>query len=70
MQMDSSGALFCSLVFGSIGMGYFIYGKRQRRSMAFFSGILLCAYPYFIGNILLMILIGLALMALPFVVKS
>lgn len=57
------------VLFGSIGMGYFIYGKKQRRGIALLSGVVLCAFPYFIANILLMILIGIIFMALPYFVK-
>ncbi len=33
------------------------------------SGVVLCVFPYFVSNILLMLLIGVALMALPYFIK-
>ena len=64
--MDSSASLLWGLLFGSIGMGYFIYGKRQGRITALLSGVALMVYPYFFTNSFLILLIGIALMALPY----
>ena len=57
------------MVFGSIGMGYFVYGKKQARAIALLSGIGLCVFPYFVSNVYLMVLIGIALMAFPFLLQ-
>lgn len=62
--------LFMGMIFGSIGMGYFIYGKKQRHAIALMSGIVLCVIPYFISNIIFIIFIGVGLMALPFLIKQ
>ena len=64
MLLDSS-YLYTSLIFSSIGFGYFIYGKKQKHKVAYYSGIGLIVYPYFITELPLMILIGIALMAVP-----
>jgi hypothetical protein len=66
--MDSSSIMW-GVLFGSIGMGYLIYGKKQQRGVAFFSGIALCAFPYFISNIFLMLLMGAVFMALPYFIR-
>lgn len=57
------------LVFSAVGMGYFSYGKKQRHNVALVAGIGLFIYPYFVNGVLPIVLIGLALMALPFVIK-
>ena len=62
--------LFWGLVFSSIGMGYFVYGKKQARIAAIGSGLALMIYPYFVGNLWLMFGVGLALMAVPYFVRS
>jgi hypothetical protein len=67
--MDNSTSLLLSVLFGSIGMGYIVYGKRQRKGLALASGIALCIFPYFVSNLFLFILIGLVLMALPFLIQ-
>jgi hypothetical protein len=63
--MDGSTLLW-GLLFGSIGLGYFVYGKKQGRFAALLSGAGLMVFPYFVSNAWLSILIGIALMALPF----
>jgi hypothetical protein len=63
--MDSSTLLW-GLLYGSIGMGYFVYGKKQGRFAALISGVGLIIFPYFVSNVWLSIVIGIALMALPF----
>lgn len=65
----STSALFLGVLFGSIGMGYIVYGKKQRNGVALLSGIGLCAFPYFVPNVFLLILIAVVLMALPFFIR-
>lgn len=54
------------MLFGSIGLGFFIYGKRQSAIMPMVSGLALMVYPYFVSNVFLLVIIGLVLMALPY----
>ncbi len=67
--MDTSTWLLLSVLFGSFGMGYIVYGKKQRKGVALFSGIALCIYPYLIQNVYLFILIGILLIILPFFIR-
>lgn len=67
--MGDTATIMWGLVFGSIGVGYFIYGKKQHQGIALFSGIALCTLPYIVSNVLLMIIIGIALIILPFYIK-
>lgn len=57
------------VLFGSIGMGYFIYGKKQGAIVPLISGIGLMVYPYFVTNLYLFLLAGCALMVLPYFVR-
>lgn len=66
--MDST-TLMWGVLFGSIGMGYLMYGRKQRRGIALLSGVLLCVIPYFVSNVFLIILIGISLMALPYFLR-
>lgn len=61
-------ALFIGMIAGAIGTGYFIYGKRQQRYVPMLAGLMLGIYPFFTNNALLLILIGAALMAAPFMI--
>ncbi|MBS0194534.1 MAG: hypothetical protein JSR34_09820 [Proteobacteria bacterium] len=67
--MSTQAWLLWGLFFSSFGVGYFIYGKKQRRAVALLCGIGLMVYPYFIGNLWAMLGIGIALLVLPFVVR-
>ena len=58
--------LWVGVVAGAIGMGYFIYGKRQAKYVPMIAGMLLCVYPYFVDSLLALALIGLGLVAAPF----
>jgi hypothetical protein len=67
--MESSATLLWGLFFGSIGLGYFMYGKKQGKLMPFISGVLLMAFPYFVSNPLMLVIIGTTLIVLPYFVK-
>ncbi len=66
----SSNTLFLSLLFGSIGVGYFIYGKKQSKVIPLLVGLSLCVYPYFVSNIYVMLALGVLLIVLPFLVRA
>jgi hypothetical protein len=66
--MDTSTLLW-SLLFSSIGLGFFIYGKKQKAVVPPFCGLGLMIYPYFISNTLLLVAIGIVLTALPYFVR-
>lgn len=63
--MPDTSFLLISLVFSSIGLGYFIYGRKQKHKIAFYSGLCLMLYPYMISDPLWLIVIGVALMSAP-----
>ena len=63
MNLGSSSFLFASLIWGSIGIGFAIYGKKQREPGPLVGGIALVAISYFISSALLMSLVGVALVA-------
>jgi hypothetical protein len=64
--MTDVSTLLWGVLFGSIGMGYFVYGKRQRRGAALVAGVMLCVFPYFVSNTILTVLLGALFMALPY----
>jgi hypothetical protein len=67
--MSTTAWLFWGLIFGSIGFGYFLYGKKQGRAVPLICGIALMIYPYFISNAWATIVIGVVLMAIPYFVR-
>ena len=64
MNMGTSFLLW-TVLFSSIGMGYFLYGKKQQHKSALLAGIALMIYPYLVSSVLALVVIGVALMALP-----
>ena len=67
--MDSASLLLTGVLFSSIGLGYLMYGRRQKHKVAFYTGIGLMAYPYFVGDVAQMLVVGVLLMAVPRVLK-
>lgn len=63
--MDSS-VLIWGFLFSTFGLGFFMYGKKQGAIVPLSYGLLLMVYPYFISNLILLIVIGVVLMALPY----
>ena len=60
-------SLFVGIIAGAIGMGYFVYGKRQAKFAPMISGVLLCIYPYFTDSMIWLAVIELVLVVVPFV---
>jgi hypothetical protein len=61
--------LLWGLLFGSIGLGFFIYGRKQRAPAALLCGIALMVYPYFVSNLWLLVGIGVVLCAIPYFLR-
>lgn len=66
--LDTS-SLFWGLLFGSIGLGFLVYGRKQRAVIPLLAGLALIIFPYFVTNTLLLITIGIALIAIPYFVR-
>ena len=68
-EMGSTAVLIWGLLFGSIGFGFFLYGKKQKTVVPIIAGIALCVVPYFIANVYVLVTVGVVLMAIPFFVR-
>ena len=66
----NAGVLLWSLLFSSIGLGFFLYGKKQRAVVPLVCGLVLMIYPYFIPNVIALVAIGVVLTAVPYFFKS
>lgn len=64
-----TAVLLWGLLFGSIGLGYFIYGKKQRAPVPLVCGLALMVFPYFVSNVPLLVGIGAVLAAIPYFVR-
>ena len=61
--------LFWGLLFGSIGLGFFVYGKRQMAVVPLVCGLALMIFPYFVSNTVGLIVTGVLLMVVPYFVR-
>lgn len=62
MDFDAS-SLLASLLVGSIGLGLFLYGKKQTRLPQLLVGLALMAFPYFVSSAALVYAIAGGLLA-------
>lgn len=61
--------LFLGVIFSSIGLGYFLYGKKQKMTVPFVVGLVLMVFPYFIESNALLGGIGLLLSTVPYFLR-
>lgn len=65
----SESSLFLGLLFGSIGAGFLLYGRKQRAVVPLLCGLALIIYPFFVSNTALLVVIGIVLTAIPYFVR-
>ncbi|MGH8460636.1 MAG: amino acid transport protein [Stenotrophobium sp.] len=69
MFSGSATSLLLGLLFSSIGVGYFMYGRKQQKLVPLLSGIGLVGYTFFVSNSWALAAIGVLLMALPYFIQ-
>jgi hypothetical protein len=67
MDMTS---LMLSMLFGTIGCGFLMYGKKAGEILPMGVGVALMVCPYFIANVVAMALVCGVLTATPFVLRE
>ncbi|ABI71795.1 hypothetical protein [Shewanella frigidimarina] len=67
--MGSSSMSMWSVLFGAIGMGYFVYGKRQRAIVPLCVGMALIVFPYFVASVTTLLIMGIILVAIPYFIR-
>ncbi len=67
--MDSTAQLLWGVVFGAIGLGFFVYGKKQKAIVPLMVGIALFIFPYFISDLYVLVIVGVGLVVLPYFVR-
>lgn len=65
----NASLLLWGVAFGSLGLGYFIYGKKQGAVVPLLCGLGLMVFPYFIINAWLLVGVGVGLAALPYFLR-
>lgn len=64
--MDNVSQIVWAMIFGSIGFGFFLYGKKQKAVMPLLAGFALMLFPYFISNVYFLVIVGVTLVTLPY----
>ena len=59
-----------SVIFGIIGMGMLMYGRKAGRMVPLGAGAGLMIVPYFIPSLMVLVIVGCGLMAAPWVVRE
>lgn len=67
--MDAT-SLMLSMLFSTFGLGFVIYARKAGKMVPAIAGALLMVVPYFIASNLLLMILCLALTALPFVFRD
>ncbi|UJF20604.1 hypothetical protein [Shewanella sp. OMA3-2] len=67
--MDSTTMIMWSVLFGAIGMGYFIYGKRQQAIVPLCIGMVLMVFPYFVASVASLVIVGIVLVIIPYFLR-
>jgi len=62
-------ALMISMLFGTFGFGFFLYGKKTGQILILSIGMALMICPYFIPNITILLIVCIALTATPYLLR-
>ena len=65
----NAAPLLWGIVFGSIGFGFFLYGKKQKKVAPLVCGLALMVFPYFVASTTALVVIGASLVIAPFFVR-
>lgn len=65
----TTAQLMWGMLFGSIGLGFFVYGRKQKAPVPLAVGVVLMVYPLFVSNTYLMVLVGVLLCAVPYFIR-
>ncbi len=61
--------LLLSFLFGTFGLAFFVYGKKQAAVVPLACGLVLMVVPYFISNTMLLAIVGALLMIVPYFLR-
>ena len=65
----STALILWNVLFGAIGLGYFVYGKKQRAVVPLVCGLALMVFPYFIANTVWLVAVGVVLSGAPYFLR-
>lgn len=62
----NTASLLWGVLFGAVGLGLFVYGKKQKALVPLACGVALMVLPYLVSNAWLLAGVGLALVVIPY----
>ncbi|MEE2778177.1 MAG: hypothetical protein VYE73_15600 [Acidobacteriota bacterium] len=62
--------LFWGMLFGSIGLGLLVYGKKQQAAVPMVCGLALMIFPYFTSNTVVLVVVGIVLIVVPYYART
>ncbi len=65
----NTAQLLWIVLFSSIGLGFFLYGRKQWKVVPMVCGLSLMVYPYFVSSTVLLVFVGIVLTALPYFLR-
>jgi hypothetical protein len=68
--MEGTGIIILMVLFGPVGVAYFVYGRKQKQVPALIAGMLLIALPYLVKNFYAVLITGIVLAIFPFIAKK
>ena len=63
-------SLMLSMLFGSLGLGYLVFGRKAGRFVPAIVGIALMFVPYFISSVVVLLITCIGLAAVPFILRD
>ncbi len=66
---DDGTSMFMTMIWGAIGTGYFIFGKKQSRFTFLLCGVGLMVFPFFVSDFMVSMILGLAMTLAPFKIE-
>ena len=69
-QGSDSASLIFSVLFGAIGIGFCLYGRRQKQLVPWISGVALMVVPYFVDSAAAIVALCAGFMALPYFFRT
>jgi hypothetical protein len=67
--VNGTALLMWGMLFGAIGFGFFLYGRKQKSVVPLITGIALSVVPYCIANVYALVIVGVILLAIPYFVR-
>jgi len=53
----NTSLLLWGLLFGSVGFGFFLYGRKQKAAVPLVCGLVLMVFPYFVSDTVFLVAI-------------